>query len=222
LQDTAIGAKLGAGGVGDVGADLKLNELQHDALAELVNIGVGRAAVSLATMAGEEVILTVPAISAVTPQQAAELLRGALAEDLLCVCESFTGAISGLAHVVFNEVSAKALVEAVTTLPTDQIEAESVADEALTEVGNVLIQAWLSTMANELRQGFAVGVPRLMRTTPAGMFDKTVDLVLFVYVNFHLKGRRVRGYIVLTVDLPSGTTLTSLLDEWIERVVGVG
>jgi chemotaxis protein CheC len=197
-----------------------LNDFQHDALAELVNIGVGRAAANLAKMTGEEVILTVPAVSAIAPDHAADLLGGAASGELLCVSETFKGAISGRAHVVFTDVSARALVEAVTELPADQQQATTVIGEALTEIGNVLLQAWLSTMANELRKTLSIGVPHLLRTTAQGMFDSNVDLVLFVYVNFHIEGRRVRGYIILTTDVPSRSTLTALLDEMIERVGG--
>ena len=41
---------------------LPLNELELDALTELVNIGVSRAADSLREMVGEEIILSVPKV----------------------------------------------------------------------------------------------------------------------------------------------------------------
>lgn len=195
-----------------------LDELQRDALAEVVNIGVGRAAATLAKMAGEEVILTVPAISAVSPEQAASLLGGDEAGELLCVCETFRGALSGQAQVVFTQASAQALLAAVAAPPADQGDADAAADEALTEIGNVLLQAWLSTMANELRQTLSIGVPHLLRSRAGAMFDNAVDLILFVYVNFHLEGRRVRGYIILSTDLPSRNMLTAMLDDLIQRV----
>jgi chemotaxis protein CheC len=38
------------------------NELQHDALTELINIGVSRAAKSLAQIISHEVVLSVPSV----------------------------------------------------------------------------------------------------------------------------------------------------------------
>ena len=59
-----------------------LDPLELDALTELVNIGVSRAAVSLAAMVGEQVLLTVPSVSIVTRHTAAGLI-GPRDTDLL-------------------------------------------------------------------------------------------------------------------------------------------
>src|SRR5262249_54536476 len=48
-----------------------LNELELDALGELVNIGVSRAASSLGTMVGEQVLLSVPSVVLVSRARAA-------------------------------------------------------------------------------------------------------------------------------------------------------
>ena len=45
-----------------IGTSIALEELERDALTELVNIGVSRAAVSLRTMVGEQVFLSVPSL----------------------------------------------------------------------------------------------------------------------------------------------------------------
>ena len=41
---------------------IALDELELDALSELVNIGVSRAAASLRTMIGQEILLSVPSV----------------------------------------------------------------------------------------------------------------------------------------------------------------
>ena len=43
-------------------ATAELSELERDALTELVNIGVSRAAASLRSMVGRQVLLSVPSI----------------------------------------------------------------------------------------------------------------------------------------------------------------
>ena len=51
-------------------ADIRLTELEQDALTELVNIGVSRAASSLRKIIGEQVLLSIPAVE-VLPQETA-------------------------------------------------------------------------------------------------------------------------------------------------------
>ena len=58
--------------VTDRNADL--TELELDALTELVNLGVSRAAVSLREMVGEQVLLSVPNVRLVSRDQAVSIL----------------------------------------------------------------------------------------------------------------------------------------------------
>jgi chemotaxis protein CheC len=55
-------------------AEVDLDELELDALTELVNIGVSRAATSLREMVGEQVLLSVPHVALVSRQRAVEIL----------------------------------------------------------------------------------------------------------------------------------------------------
>jgi chemotaxis protein CheC len=45
-------------------------------------------------------------------------------------------------------------------------------------------------------------------------------LVLFLYIDFAVRSRDIRGYIAMIMDIPSLETLKELLGEFIERVVG--
>ena len=85
------------------GRPAELEPLEVDALTELVNLGVSRAAASLATMAGEEVLLTVPAISTVTSEQAAEMIGGRRVGELVAVEQAFDGDFAGRALLIFPE-----------------------------------------------------------------------------------------------------------------------
>ena len=54
--------------------NIALGELERDALTEIVNIGVSRAASSLRKMIGEQVLLSVPSIEVVSQRRAARLI----------------------------------------------------------------------------------------------------------------------------------------------------
>ncbi len=199
---------------------MDLAEPELDALTEVVNVGVSRAASGLGRMAGEEVILTVPAISIVTTEQAAEMVGGARAGVLVAVQERFAGKISGVANLVFPAASSLDLVRAVTRDEGAGPEVVEFAEEALLETGNVVLQTCLSTMANMLQQKLEIGLPSLVRGRAAELFAPVLGSVLFVYINFHLRGRRIRGYVVLTLDMPSHAQLKALLLELIARETG--
>ena len=48
------------------------------------------------------------------------------------------------------------------------------------------------------------------------------DVVMFLYINFHIQQRDIQGYIALLMDMPSLTNLKDLLGLFIERTAGGG
>ena len=54
--------------------DLGLTEIERDAITELANIGVSRAAASLRKMVGRQVLLSVPSVEIVSRKAAAALI----------------------------------------------------------------------------------------------------------------------------------------------------
>ncbi len=197
---------------------LRLSDLELDALTELVNIGVGRAAASLASMCGEQVVLNVPAISTVTPGQAADMVGGARVGKMVAVEEVYSGAVSGRALLIFPEANSLELVRAVAgdAVPAEDIPA--LAPEALLETGNVVLQACLGTLANMLERSLEIETPTLVEGRPSELFSRvSQEAVLFVYINFSLRGRRIRGYIALLMDLASMTALRGLVADFVDR-----
>jgi chemotaxis protein CheC len=45
-------------------------------------------------------------------------------------------------------------------------------------------------------------------------------VVLFLYINFAINDRDIRGYIAMLMDLPSLQALKELISDFIERVAG--
>jgi chemotaxis protein CheC len=62
-----------------------LSGLEHDALTELVNLGVGRAAMGLRSMVGSEVRLSVPSVAFISRARAAELVGTSESGKLVAV-----------------------------------------------------------------------------------------------------------------------------------------
>lgn len=197
---------------------LRLTELELDALTELINVGVGRAAANLATMCGEAVTLSVPAISTVTPEQAAEMVGGARIGKMVAVEQDYAGDVYGRALLIFPESNSLELVRAVAGQETPTEELAAIAPEALLETGNIVLQACLGTVANMLHRKLDISTPKLVHGPARELFPRVSrDAVLFVYINFSLRGRRIRGYIALLMELAALTALKRLVSEFVAR-----
>ena len=117
----------------------ELTDIEQDALAEIANMGVSRAANSLRQMVGEEVLLSVPAVKIVTRQAASKLVERNDATKLVAVQQSFEGPFAGRALLIFPEAQSLELVRAIVG---DEHSLEDVIDleqEALAETGNIIL-----------------------------------------------------------------------------------
>jgi len=191
-----------------------LTELERDALTEIVNIGVSRAASSLRKMIGEQVLLSVPSIEVVSHRRAARLISEREVAELIAVRQDFSGPFSGRALLIFPETNSLELVRAVTGGELSAEEVVEMEHEALAETGNVILNSCLATMANMLKRSLTMTIPEVLRGNGATLFEVDESgaeegLVLFLYIDF-----------AMLMDIPSLATLKELLDEFIASVVG--
>jgi chemotaxis protein CheC len=202
-----------------------LDPLEVDALTELVNIGVSRAASSLRQMVGRQVFLSVPSLDVISRRTAATLMSEREIGQLVAVRQDFTGAFSGQALLIFPEANSLALVQAVTGDELSEAELADLEEEALAETGNVVLNNCLASMANMLQRPLEMSLPGVLRDQSAQLFDldHTGDesgVVLFLYINFAISERDIRGYLAVLMDLPSLDALKELIGEFIARVAG--
>jgi chemotaxis protein CheC len=207
------------------GEAITLTELESDALTEIVNIGVSRAASNLRKMIGDQVLLSVPSIEVVSQRRAARLISEREINELVAVRQDFEGPFSGRALLIFPEENSLELVRAVTGGELSAQEVLDIEDEALAETGNVILNSCLATMANMLQRSLTMTIPEVLRGDGNKLFEileggEADGLVLFLYIDFAVRKRDIRGYIAMLMDLPSLQTLKELLGEFIERVVG--
>jgi chemotaxis protein CheC len=201
-----------------------LEELERDALAELANIGVSRAAANLREMVGQQVLLSVPAVALVTRDHAADVIANQAHGGLVAVQQAFAGDFSGRVMLIFPETNSLELVRAVTggELPLEDI--IDLEQEALAETGNIILNSCLATIANILRRTLTVSLPEIIRGHGADLFDaaettETEDVVLFLYIDFSVNARDIRGYIAILMDLSSLEALRALLRDFIARTM---
>ena len=205
--------------------DIALSELQLDALTELVNLGVSRAAGNLAVMVREEVILCVPKVALMTRQDAIRTLGQRDSRSLVAVHQTFEGEIVGRALLIFPEERSLELVRSLVSSELSNEEIIELEQEALAETGNVILNSCLATIANSLESRLKISLPEVIRGESTRFFSlppppEAGSTVLFVYINFAVRRRNIEGYIAMLMDLPSLEALKKLLDALIRRTGG--
>ena len=117
-------------------------------------------------------------------------------------------------------------MELVRSIVGEEHSLEDVIDleqEALAETGNIILNACLATIANVLRKTMRMSLPSVIRADGATLFDvrtatANVDLVLFLYIDFTIKNRDIRGFIALLMDLPAITALKEIVSDFIRSI----
>jgi len=205
--------------------ELELTELELDALTELVNLGVSRAAGNLAVMVREEVLLTVPQVTLMSRSEAIKTLGERESRNLVAVHQTFEGAIVGRALLIFPEDNSLDLVRCLVGSELSNEEIIELEQEALVETGNVILNSCLATIANALQSNLKMSLPEVLRGEGKRLFNLPPppvpgSSVLFVYINFALRQRDIAGYIAMMMDMPSLTALQVLLRNLIQRTGG--
>jgi chemotaxis protein CheC len=200
---------------------IDLTEIEQDALAEIANMGVSRAASSLRLIVGEQVLLSVPAVEIVTRQAASKLVERNNSKRLIAVQQSFEGPFAGKALLIFPEAQS---LELVRSIVGDENSLEDVIDleqEALAETGNIILNGCLATIANLLHQTMRMSLPSIVRGDGTALFESGTSggqFVLFLYIDFNIKKRDVRGFIALLMDLPSIAALKVIVNDYVNSI----
>lgn len=198
---------------------IELTELQADALGEIFNIGVGRAASSLSQIVRDEVLLSAPGVMLLQRDQAASTLLGADLRQFSTVSQHFSGPFEAEAMLVFPEFNA---LEIVRLMAGGQMSVEELSEfeqEAMCEVGNIILNACMSSLADIFRV-------RLESTLPLHRFGDTHTLpllsqhddsiVLVLQVDMVIAKQRIQGHILFLLSVTSLGLLVELLDKYLK------
>ena len=207
------------------GNSVILSDLELDALTELVNLGVSRAATNLALMVHEEVILSVPKVALLSREEAIRTLSERESKNLVAVHQVFEGDLAGRALLIFPEEQSLELVRSVVGSELSLEEIIELEQEALAETGNVILNSCLATIANSLESSLKISLPEVLRGESSRFFKlepppAAGTTIMFIYINFALRKRNIDGYLAMMMDIPAIATLQKLLRGWIRRMGG--
>ena len=198
---------------------MPLTDLERDALAELSNIAMARAASSLRQMIKNEVLLAVPSVDILTSAAATTLVAKPDNPKLVAVRQDFAGAFSGRALLIFPETNSLQLVREVVGRELALEDIVDLEDEALAETGNIILNSWVATIANLLKSALKMSLPIVIRGDSQHMFENsTSSFVLFLHIKFEIHQKEISGYVALLMDIPSLDELRSLIAAFISAI----
>jgi chemotaxis protein CheC len=203
---------------------MELTELQKDALTELINIAFSRAAASLSDLTSKRVELQVPEVSVHPIGEVQTALGKFVSGEVATVHQVFSGKVSGDALLLLNVDGASHLAKLLTGEESTSKRMGASAQEVVSEVGNILLNACLGVFGNILYVRFSFTVPRLHLDSLSGLLQTFVidsdelRQALVVGAQFHLQGTEVTGCLVVVLGVPSLALLLQALENWAETM----
>ena len=197
-------------------------EMELDAISELLNMGMGSAAASLSEMVGEEVRLGVPLVQWLAPGEAAQLLAREEGGTVAGVLMRFDGSIAGEALLVFPEASSLSLVRALMRDDVPLADLTDMEEEALVEVGNIILNGSLSSLADVLGEPIQTHVPSFVRGRWADLLpdrsdsgpDENPPSLLGVQIEFGVHELDLSGSVALMLGMQSMQHLRSIIETF--------
>jgi chemotaxis protein CheC len=200
---------------------------ERDAVTELLNIAIGQAAASLSQLVEDEVRLSVPFVDFLTPSQAAgRLEQETQGADSVAVRQHFEGLFYGDILLIFPE---KRSLDLVRHMLGDQVPLEQLTEleqEALLEVGNIILNACLGSLANQLGLPVEGSLPTYVRGRGArildldGKADDDEEMVMFLHVDFSLMTKDVHGYLAFVMDIVSARHFVDAVQAYVAERLG--
>jgi len=205
-----------------------LSEIQLDALTEVFNVGAGRAALSLSEIVGEEVMLSVPSIEVLKAEEVNSRVLTLKDDKFATVSQLFSGPFDAEAVLLFTENYA---LEIVRDMMGSQMSIEDLAEfeqEAMCELGNIILNACLSAMADMLGISLNSSLPTYAMSSPdeittrlaeKGIEDGDSSYILVLHIDLVLEKHHTEGHLIFLLSSTSLSKLISHIQQYLNNIL---
>lgn len=196
----------------------KLSEMQSDLLKELFNLGIGSAARSLSELVNHEIILTVPEIIFETPTELTTRLgRG---QSVFSVSQFMEGPFDMHSMLIFKPEDSFDVVKKMLDQHLSDETLTELHSEALTEIGNVVLNSCIGMIGEALEENFTIDLPVFRDVKTEQLLDmettEKIDIIVSVVVKIEMKGSLVNGHLVFVLNTHSMGDLYQTLNLMLE------
>lgn len=201
-----------------------LNDIERDALTEIFNVGAGRAALSLSEIVGDEVRLSVPSVEVLRTREIDERVLALSNARFATVSQIFDGPFDAEAVLLFTEEHA---LEIVRDMMGSQMSLDELAEfeqEAMCELGNIILNACLSAMADMLGITLNSSLPNYVVSSPeeisarlaSGESDDTYVLVL--HIDLVIEKHHTEGHLIFLLSSTSLNKLVTHIQRYLSNI----
>jgi chemotaxis protein CheC len=192
---------------------------QLDALQELINIGVGRAANLLNEMVDSHIRLEIPFVKVLTASQAYQELASRFQDNSLSSVKlGFTGSFYGTAGLIFPTESASKLVSVLTGEEAGSADLDAVKIGTLSEIGNIVINGVMGSISNVLKQHMNYTLPVYLEDTIANLLftiHGNESKILLAQAHFTIEQLKIIGDIILIFEVSTFDALIASINKQI-------
>lgn len=202
----------------------QLTELQHDALVEIFNLGVGQAAAAMSRIVSEEVTMSVPLITVQSRAEVAQTLGSKEGRRICAIAQQFNGAFNTEAFLMFPEEKSLEIVRLMVGQSLSLEELSEMEQEAMSEIGNIILNSCMATLANASGKELQGSLPTYHAGTGndiLGQSGKQWDgVVMTLKIDFNIERHHIYGYVAFLLDLPALQDLTQHIDGYLAGLTG--
>lgn len=205
---------------------MKINDLERDALRELVNVGLSRAAAQLSMLLNDQIHITVPEVQVVEPEQVAQVLKLDEEISVAAVWQKLTGYMEGTAMLMFPSEDSRVLVHSLVGQAMEgsgEVDLRAIEYEAMMEIGNIIITSGMVAIADMLGQEITMSLPDYMEAKLSEVMAQRSKAnagqqmqVIIIFTQLYAERRKIEGRMVLMMTVPSAKDLFARLDEMLD------
>ncbi|MES0489100.1 MAG: hypothetical protein ABUK01_03855 [Leptospirales bacterium] len=185
---------------------INITDLQRDAITESINISMGKAASTFNSMIQEHIALSVPKINFVSSEEALDILQLPEEKEVCYIKQHFSGTyFTSEAMLVFAQDESLELVKLFLGEETSVADMTTLEHEAMSEIGNVLLNACIGSLSNILKDRISGTLPIFRKCKAQTLFlnERKEEVILLIFVDFGIESKAIKGYIVLILELDS-------------------
>lgn len=189
-----------------------LSSMQYDVLKELGNIGAGNASTALSQLINERVNIGVPQVKLLDFNEISTII-GSEESVMVGILIMLSEEINGMMMFLMYPEVARRIVNVLMGGNTTSTDFDEIEISAVSEIGNIIAGAYLSSLSDMTGLTIDVSVPMLqidmvgaILSVPAIEFSKIGDKVLLIETEFDAEKKKkdaITGYYILVPELDS-------------------
>ncbi len=201
----------------------QISDIQMEALTEIFNIGAGRAASSLSSVVASPVRLSVPRVELYRIEDLDVDALGIGRKRLGAVLQSYSGPFDAQAMLLFQEENALEILRDMLGGTMSVEELSELEQESMCEVGNIILNACLSAMADVLGVSFDATLPSYsiehLDTLILSSIKSTYQpLMLVLNIDMIIEKRSTQGFLAFLLSYPSLEMLMTHIDRFLGKI----